>query len=267
MKITPLFNGNILPNHYCECDYLTKILDTLKLSLSDNYNVIVKTNDYYENLTPPPIFKNILIHVGNEVPYDNKDYDKFDLVFRFYHSNKCDNKKVFNINIGYNSSGYNQINFKSNKPLNDRKYNISFNGQIGNRFDLKMATDKLTIRNTNINFTNGFRQGLGFNDYLDILGETKICLVPRGVSNETFRFNEALASGCIVITTEMDHPFYKDAPIVKIPNWYYLTDDLIKKTLSEDLIEYKNKNLKYYDEKLSPKATSDYILDVINNEK
>ena len=92
-----------------------------------------------------------------------------------------------------------------------------------------MATDKLSIRDTNISFTNGFRQGLGFNEYLDILGETRYVLVPRGVSNETFRFNEALASGCIVITTEMEHPFYKDAPIVKIPNWYYLTDDLIKK--------------------------------------
>ena len=43
-------------------DYLTKILDTLKLSLSDNYNVIVKTNDYYDNLAPH-FFKNILIHV------------------------------------------------------------------------------------------------------------------------------------------------------------------------------------------------------------
>jgi Exostosin family len=56
--------------------------------------------------------------------------------------------------------------------------------------------------------------------YSDLLAQTRICLVPRGNSPETFRFFEALRAGCVVVCEPLpDHWFYRRAPTVRVRRW------------------------------------------------
>lgn len=56
--------------------------------------------------------------------------------------------------------------------------------------------------------------------YSELLAHTKLCLVPRGYSPETFRFFEALRAGCVVVCEHLpDHWFYRGAPVVRIRQW------------------------------------------------
>jgi hypothetical protein len=65
------------------------------------------------------------------------------------------------------------------------------------------------------------RAALGLTEsYSELLAQTRICLVPRGNSPETFRFFEALRAGCIVICEAMpDHWFYRGAPVMRVRRW------------------------------------------------
>ena len=56
---------------------------------------------------------------------------------------------------------------------------------------------------------------------------TKISVVPRGNSFETFRFFEALRAGCILITEHLpDAWFYHGAPVVRLNDWSELDEVL-----------------------------------------
>ena len=60
--------------------------------------------------------------------------------------------------------------------------------------------------------------------YSELLAETRLCLVPRGNSPETFRFFEALRAGCIVICEALpNHWFYRGAPVVSVRRWSELS--------------------------------------------
>ena len=52
------------------------------------------------------------------------------------------------------------------------------------------------------------------------LMDSRICLVPRGASAETFRFFEALRYGCVVVCERQPPtPFYAGSPAVVIDRW------------------------------------------------
>lgn len=54
---------------------------------------------------------------------------------------------------------------------------------------------------------------------------SKMCLVPRGTSPETFRFFEALRYGCILLTEPLPSRwFYDGAPVIEIDDWSRLGD-------------------------------------------
>ena len=56
--------------------------------------------------------------------------------------------------------------------------------------------------------------------YSELLAETRVCLVPRGNSPETFRFFEAMRMGCILVCEPLpDHWFYRAAPVITIHRW------------------------------------------------
>jgi hypothetical protein len=263
-------NNDILPFEYCEVDYLDKIYKILNNTFDDSFDLYIIDGGYGKEIIKDTNNVTIGIHVGNEGWYDDRLYDKFDLVFRFYFHDYCDNVKVFPINIGHNSWGLKNINFNNQKKLSERKNDVFFIGQLkdGIRDDFHHATQPLTSK-YDIRFSNGFRQGVPFMEYLDILSDTKICLVPRGVSNETFRYSEAFASGCIVITTvspsHINTWYYKDSPAIFINNWSELTDELITKVLSSNIDEKYEENKKYYNDFLSPEANANFIINKINN--
>jgi len=60
--------------------------------------------------------------------------------------------------------------------------------------------------------------------YSELLADTRLCLVPRGNSPETFRFFEALRAGCIVVCEPLpDHWFYQGAPVIRVRRWNELS--------------------------------------------
>ncbi len=56
--------------------------------------------------------------------------------------------------------------------------------------------------------------------YSELVAQTRVCLVPRGNSPETFRFFEALRAGCVVVCESLPaHWFYRGAPVVRLDHW------------------------------------------------
>lgn len=260
---------NTFPNHFCEISYINSLITELKKYLSDEYVFFLIYEGLNENfITEIQKNKNkkIAIHLGNEINYDNRLYEHFDLIFRTYHYDRCDNRKVFNISLGYNSSGKTHIEFNNKKKLSDRKIDVFFSGQVNHREVFYNHVKNGLKGNYDINFTKSFREGMNIDEYISTLSETKICLVPNGQSRETFRYAEALASGCIVITTEnLDVWYYKNSPAYFIDNWSSLSDEYINKILKSDIDSKQQENIKYYQEYLSPKASCDYIISKIKS--
>jgi hypothetical protein len=95
---------------------------------------------------------------------------------------------------------------------------------------------------------------------------TKICLVPRGTSFETFRFFEGLRYGCIVITEILPkYWFYEDSPAIYIKDWSQLDDVLIELISSpETMIERHQASLSWWDSKCSENAVGDYMAEKLN---
>lgn len=63
--------------------------------------------------------------------------------------------------------------------------------------------------------------------YSTTLMDTRICLVPRGTSLETFRFFEGLRAGCVLIAERLPSRwFYDDAPVLTLDDWSELSDVL-----------------------------------------
>jgi hypothetical protein len=257
---------NQLPQHYCEVDYITKILKILEEKLPENFDFYIYNNDYIPNIIKNDNIK-IAIHVGNEVGWDISNYDKVDLIFRFYQSENCDFQKIFPINIGYNSSGNNEVSFLTEKDLPKRNIDVFFKGQKNHRENF-FNNLRLNKYNQNIIQTDGFRQGDSIQTYVETLSNTKICLVPKGLSRETFRYTEAFASGCIVITTEkLSVWFYEKSPAYFVKNWSVVDDEFIENILNQDLKIEKEKSLQYYKEYLSPEATTNYIIKILNEKE
>ena len=268
MEVLNKFNEySLLPLNYCECSYLTSIIDILKNQLSDNYSIqIIHPN---ANIIKNSSRKyNIAIHISNEEFFDNSHYDYFDFIFRFYLSDKCDYKKIFPINIGYNSSGYKNIKlgFNADIEYDRREIDTFFYGNKVVRKDFFKSVQKFSTE-FDIKFTNRFKDGLGIVDFREKLAHSKICLAPGGVSPETFRYTEAFASGCIVITDFFSDVWYmKDSPSIFINNWKNFSQEHIQDILCFiHLGEYRERALQYYETKLSPKANAYYILNVLTN--
>jgi hypothetical protein len=97
--------------------------------------------------------------------------------------------------------------------------------------------------------------------YTEIMADTKIALVPRGSSVETYRFFEAMRQGCVVICDRLPpHWFYVGCPAVQIDNWGNLDAEV--KAMSADperLAELHHRSLAWWDEKLSESAVAHVI--------
>ncbi|MFZ9740344.1 MAG: hypothetical protein ACO3CQ_00410 [Candidatus Nanopelagicaceae bacterium] len=269
---------NSLPSHYCEISHTRFIAEYLKNEFDDNYHLffIHPDLDLNANLMEEFLFKlnevnsknikKIAIHVGNEEYYDDKFYKNFDMIFRNYHYNRSDNSKVFNFSLGYNSSGNSVIEFDNSKKISERTIDVFFSGQIGHRESFYHYVTNNLRGNYQINFNGRFRGGIDIDDYIKTLSNTKICLVPNGLSKETFRYAEAFASGCVVITTEnINVWYYENSPAYFVNNWNQVTDEYIQNILQSNLDIKQTEGIRYYKKYLSPESSAKYIISKIRN--
>ncbi|MBW4524426.1 MAG: glycosyltransferase family 47 protein [Phormidium tanganyikae FI6-MK23] len=96
--------------------------------------------------------------------------------------------------------------------------------------------------------------------YSEKMMNTKVCLVPRGTSFETFRFFEAMRCGCLIITESLPPRwFYDGSPAIQVRDWREMK--VVLELLSDrELLESKHQAaLRWWQEKCSETAVGEYI--------
>ena len=273
-------------NEYeCENLYIKEIYNCLKDKLDDSYNFIVaRTNtpqevqQFKEDIITSK--KNILLFKSDEIGIIPPFLDDLFLVFRTYNNtNLVDYKKIFPIPCGYATSfdySYNNSIYdrKEKKNLINREYDFFFSGQMSpERNEMVNILNSIKNKyNCIVNSTDKFASGYILNDYYDLLSNSKIAFVPKGVViPESFRYFEGFECNCIVITTLPHNDlyniwYYEKSPAIFLNNWNELTEDLINKLLVKDNLEnYELLNKEYFNNYISTKAVSNYILEKINS--
>ena len=177
------------------------------------------------------------------------------------------------------------------KPLNTRKYFVFFSGSLNsnrmhfyNAFIPWLKSKKRTILTSFINhqkilirlqpnfskrfpssyikFTNGFKKGLKPEIYGQFIADSKIVLCPKGgKSAESFRHNEAMRVGCVIISEKLPkNHFYENSPIIQVDNWtegLQKTAELLENVA--DLQKISNATQKWWRQKCSPEAVAKYM--------
>lgn len=269
-----------IENNYCQLIYLYKVIDILKNRLNDDYQLIL-TSFLDNNLPDFDINKkNIVVFIGDEKGYIPSWYLKPNIIFRQYNNQSlCDYKNIFPIPCGFNgpliangvkNDYWGEID---KMPLFEREYDLFYSGQSSfHRRRLIKNVNKIKDNyNSVIKETKGFNQGFSNKEYYEFLNNTKIALIPDGVSvPESFRYVEAFESNCIAITTypiknkNYNLWYYENSPAIFLDKWNELNNKLIDKLLDKDLLlEYFEKNKLYYNNYLSTEAVANYMLDKI----
>jgi hypothetical protein len=95
------------------------------------------------------------------------------------------------------------------------------------------------------------------------LMNAKICLAPRGANVETFRFFEALRSGCVVITERLPSTrFYDGSPAVTIQRWRDLPDVLERLLDDKDALRERHElSLAWWRDRCSEAAVGTFMAD------
>jgi len=269
-----------IENNYCQLIYLYKVINILKEHLDDDYQLILTS---YLDTTLPDYDKdkkNIVVFIGDEKCIRPTWYLKPHIIFRQYNKQSlCDYDKIFPIPCGFNgpiiANGIENdyLGEKVKKPLIEREYDLFYSGQTSfHRRRLVKNVNKIKDNYKSIiKETGGFGQGFTNKEYYEFLNNTKIALIPNGVSiPESFRYVEAFESNCIAITTypikDKDYKlwYYENSPAIFLNKWNELNNKLIDKLLDSDyLVEYFEKNKDYYTNYLSTVAVANYMLDKI----
>lgn len=204
-------------------------------------------------------------------------------VFANYH---WDTENITSIPLGYATDP----KLSDVIPLSERLFNISFVGCL-NRNRIGIASRLTGINSTLIGFGLTFCKGFtlkvlntickykysknvyqfnpDFNSGMDgekyswILRHSKIALVPRGwVNSETFRLYEAMRYGCVIICEELPYrEYYKGIPAIIVQDWNEGIDTANGLLNNPDMLNHlSNKSKKFYEEKLSPDAAADIII-------
>jgi len=284
ITIAPMVDPNI-----CEPPYFLEILKHIENDLNDDYHFIISRTNSTEEIEQFKSCiiqgkKNILILLSDEAGIKPYFLDELCMVFRTYSNSRLhDDNKIFSVPCGY-SCGYGGFFGKSdwkydNKeeskiPLIDREFDIFFSGQVSpNRIECVRSLQKIKgYFNSKVNITNGFAKGYELDEYYSLMQNSKIAIVPNGaVVPESFRYFEAFESNCIVISSFpignniYNNWFYDNSSAIFLNNWSELTKDLVEDLLKlENLKKYDKLNRDYFNESISTKGVSKYMLDKIN---
>ncbi len=193
---------------------------------------------------------------------------------------------IYDIPLGY----FNQLDLPI-KPIHDRLYDVSFAGSIEQKLNsvwswnywlkspktiarkkMKSVIDLIRKKNPDIKFELTINSHFGASraadarSYSEKIMNTKICLVPRGASLETYRFFEAIRYGCVVLTEALPSRwFYDDSPAIQITDWSQLVEILDELVDNQELLKQKHQeSLDWWKTKCSELAVADYIAQKLN---
>jgi len=103
-------------------------------------------------------------------------------------------------------------------------------------------------------------------EYSTTIMNTRIYLVPRGTSIETFRFFEALRFGCVVICETLpDRWFYDDSPVIRVDDWRRLSE-LIPRLVADGsrLQRLHHQSLAWWNDVCSEAAVGTFMARILN---
>jgi len=193
---------------------------------------------------------------------------------------------IYDIPLGY----ANQLDL-SIKNFDDRIYDVSFLGSISHReysvwnpkywlktpkqfsrermiFALQEIIQKYPDLSVELSFTDNFGASLDTDAhiYSEKMMNTKICLIPRGTSFETFRFFEAIRYGCIAITEALPSRwFYDGNPSIQLKDWGELEMTLENLLSDHKLMQDKSQaSLNWWNAKCSESSVGYYMAQAIN---
>lgn len=165
-----------------------------------------------------------LVHLSNENLEHNTDYYGYaKKVYRNYYDSNIKLNNVVFIPLGFKSGFYN--NNIDTLDTNSKNYDFCFIGHPKtDRFDMLSILDRY---NTYKHLTNGWNcsTSLSIDQCKKIYQFTKFAPCPMGFSHpDSFRFMEALESGCIPILKnygdcEYHIKIWGDTPVPKVNNW------------------------------------------------
>lgn len=200
--------------------------------------------------------------------------------------------------LGLLPLGYLAQPSKTLKPIGERQVDVFYAGSIGNflpgskksRFDVKqllrtemtdalrvLQTQHSSIRSRIVTADSYIPHGLawGFidkasvfslNEYSDLLGDSKIALVPRGTSPETFRFFEAAACGCILISDWVpDDWYFRGCPAFFIYKWAEIVK-IIPKLIADpdEMLKRQQQTVEWWRQVCDEPVVAEYISSRIN---
>lgn len=167
-------------------------------------------------------------------------------------------------------------------PFEERTNDLFFAGSIQHKKDqcfrikrpkelardrMTSALEKLEQKNSDIEIktkiTTDFKDSIANENqaYLQNVMNTKICPIPRGANLETFRFYEAMRSGCILIGEAFPKGwFYDDAPIIRLKDWSDM-QTVIPKLLAdkERMLKLHRQTLDWWENKCSEKSLAEHM--------
>jgi hypothetical protein len=268
-----------------------KINDYIFFILSGGKNTIPQSTHYDTDK------KKVLLFISDESgrePYHLAPY--YFAVFKIHlQFDKFCVKNIFNFPLGC----VNDVPQLPVVPINDRKYNIFFSGNLnrgrselylllffGNytKYMLKLlsiltriyAARKILLmiksnfdnkfNNSYIRFTAGFKKGISPTQYGKIISNSKIVLCPKGfVFSECFRHYEAMRAGCVIISEKLPKTyFYKDSPIIQISDWregLKIATELQANTRELERISKLTQD--WYEERCSGSGVARYMNDLL----
>lgn len=114
-----------------------------------------------------------------------------------------------------------------------------------------------------------FQAGLAPEDYAKTLMNSRLALVPAGVSPITLRLFEALRSGCVPLYQDLpDTWFFKDLPGLCLPlNGSGLSALVMSLLAQPDRLEHLHDQArKHYQAYLTPQAVASYMIQVLSEQ-
>ncbi|HHP7229385.1 MAG TPA: exostosin family protein [Xenococcaceae cyanobacterium] len=223
---------------------------------------------------------------------------RLNYLFHFYQNQFFGTDKrfpaIYHIPLGY----YNQMDLTT-KELESRPYDVFFAGSLTRKpatirhpvkflrffwrywFSQKNISRQNLLRYVNqcqekhpdlrfeLSLSSGFggkQGGIETESYSEKMMNTKVCLVPRGTSFETFRFFEALRYGCIPVTEALPSSwFYDGSPDIKLKDWSELEEVLTRLFANKHLMQEKHQEcLNWWKSKCSEAVVGNYIAEKLN---
>lgn len=250
---------NLLPEHYWEREYLSRVCEHLRPLVTLPDLVLVITND--GRTIPAAGGRVVVIQTSDELHGVPPYHADVLMVFKQY-APEAGRPNVRPIPLGY-AEGFPG---RPPAPAHSRAYDFSFAGYLhAARVQFKEEVEKIEAAGryrSFIRFNDDWRTGLGTGQYADLLYDTKIALCPSGIhSPESFRVFEALKAGCVVVTTPKPKTwFYEGWPAVEVGHWSE-AGPRIDELLGDPrrLSELQERHSRWWAEKCAEEKVAEYI--------